>query len=239
MTFRELTYLVLDEVKQLSDDAYFTEDHVIFLLSKYRAFLLKQKYADIKKQIPETNYQTIQLELKKSPPIITGGDELDFLYLVSEKIVPIPMQVGMPRVFKDDYLLGEITYITRDRLRYVGTNKYMNKIAYCAILPDDKLYIKCSDNSTISNITTAKFTAIFLDCISAIKYDESILDVMDSVFPIEDSLVSPIVELCARELLMVSYRPQDTSNNSKDDLSDIASFVRSNMKNNYQKQIED
>jgi len=55
-TFRELTYMALDELKLMSDDSYYTEDHVLFLLNKYRSFLLKQRYSDIKKQMPESNY---------------------------------------------------------------------------------------------------------------------------------------------------------------------------------------
>ena len=55
-TYRQLTYLVLDEIKGFSDDFTYTEDHIIFLLDKYRAFILKQRYSDIKKQIPESNY---------------------------------------------------------------------------------------------------------------------------------------------------------------------------------------
>ena len=54
-TYRELVYLVLDELKGTSDDFTYTEEHIMFLLSNYRAFLLKQKYNDIKKQIPESN----------------------------------------------------------------------------------------------------------------------------------------------------------------------------------------
>lgn len=48
-TYRELVYLVLDELKLASDDSTFTEDHVVFLLNRYRTFLLKQRYSDIKK----------------------------------------------------------------------------------------------------------------------------------------------------------------------------------------------
>ena len=40
-TYRELVYLVLDELKLVSDDSTFTEDHVVFLLNRYRTFLLK------------------------------------------------------------------------------------------------------------------------------------------------------------------------------------------------------
>jgi len=40
-TFKEIVYLALEELKLTSDDSYYTEDHILFLLNKYRAFLLK------------------------------------------------------------------------------------------------------------------------------------------------------------------------------------------------------
>ena len=64
MTWRQLVYMVLDEIKLTSDDSIINENHVIFLLNKYRTFLLKQRYSDIKKPIPESNYQTICLDLE-------------------------------------------------------------------------------------------------------------------------------------------------------------------------------
>ena len=69
MTYNELIYMVLDELKLSSDDSYITPDHVIFLLVKYRSFLLKQRYSDIKKQIPDSNYQSICLDLIEVPSI--------------------------------------------------------------------------------------------------------------------------------------------------------------------------
>ena len=41
--YSELVYMVLDELKGMSDDFSFTEDHIVFLLDKYRAFILKQR----------------------------------------------------------------------------------------------------------------------------------------------------------------------------------------------------
>lgn len=48
--------MVLDEIKSTSDDAFFNEEHVLFLINNYRNFILKQRYSDIKKPIPESNY---------------------------------------------------------------------------------------------------------------------------------------------------------------------------------------
>ena len=68
--YKEIVSMVLDELKVTSDDSIFTEGHIIFLARIYRSFLLKQRYStDLKKVIPESNYQTLCLDLEKVPAI--------------------------------------------------------------------------------------------------------------------------------------------------------------------------
>ena len=65
MTLRELVFLVLDELKINSDDSYFNEDHVVFLLNKYRSFVLKKELEKENKPLSSTNAQLICLDLIK------------------------------------------------------------------------------------------------------------------------------------------------------------------------------
>lgn len=222
-TFKELIYLVLDELKGMSDDFDFTEDHVHYLLTKYRAFLLKQRYSDIKKQIPESNYQTICLDLINVPAIsgepCTGG-----VYLRSKQKVPFLMQIGTPRVYPIDYYQGEITYVSRDRMRYVGYNKFLQNIIYCSIGPDNYLYFK-SSNPQYLYLEKVKFTGIFQDSMQASNLQcpdnngETVCDPIDRTFPIEDALVPPLIELVVKELAGSAYKSDDEANNAKDDLA--------------------
>ena len=234
MTYRELVYMALDEVKALSDDSIFTEDHTMFLLDKYRAFLLKQKYSDIKKQIPESNYQTICLDLMEVPAIsgepCEGGS-----YLRSKTKIPFTIKIGIPRVYPMDYYQGEITYISRDRMRYVGYNKYLQNIIYTSLGPDNYLYFK-SFNPQYLYLKKVKMTGIFenprevfqLQCPD--QEGNTVCDILDATFPIEESLVTPLIELVVRDLLGAEWRPKDTENNATDDLSDLASFIQRNTK---------
>lgn len=215
--------MVLDELKLSSDDAQFTEDHVMFLLNKYRAFLLKQRYSDIKKQIPESNYQTICLDLIQVPAI--SGDACEGgTYLRSKEKVPFLMQIGTPRVYPLDYYQGEITYVSRDRMRYVGYNKFLQNIIYCSIGPDNYLYFK-SFNPQYLYLEKVKFTGIFQDSIQASDLQcpddngDIICNSIDRTFPIEDALIPPLIELVVKELTNSVYRPEDESNNAKDDLA--------------------
>lgn len=64
-------------------------------------------------------------------------------------------------------------------------------------------------------------------------------DVLDMEFPIRDYLVPTLIELVVKELIGAAYRPKDSTNSASDDLSDLVTFMRRNMKSSLQKQIED
>ena len=226
-TYKELVYMCLDELKLYSDDALYTEEHIMFLLGKYRTFLIKQRYSDVKKQIPESNYQTICLDLIEVPAIsgepCEGGS-----YLRSKEKIPFLMKIGNPRVYPIDYYQGEITYVSRDRMRYVGHNKYLQNIIYASLGPDNYLYFK-SINPQFLYLEKVRMTGIFEDPKAASELqcpDESgdtVCDVLDREFPIEAALVPPLIELVVKELLGVEYRPDDKTNDAKDELSEVAS----------------
>lgn len=215
--------MVLDELKLSSDDAQFTEDHVMFLLNKYRTFLLKQRYSDIKKQIPESNYQTICLDLIQVPAI--SGDACEGgTYLRSKEKIPFLMKIGIPRVYPLEYYQGEITYVSRDRMRYVGYNKFLQNIIYCSIGPDNYLYFK-SFNPQYLYLEKVKFTGIFQDSMQASDLQcpddngETVCNPVDRTFPIEDSLIPQLIQLTVKELYNPSRSDEDNENNAKDDLS--------------------
>ena len=226
-TYKELVYMCLDELKLYSDDALYTEEHIMFLLGKYRTFLIKQRYSDVKKQIPESNYQTICLDLIEVPAIsgepCEGGS-----YLRSKEKIPFLMKIGNPRVYPIDYYQGEITYVSRDRMRYVGYNKYLQNIIYASLGPDNYLYFK-SFNPQFLYLEKIRMTGIFEDTLAASELqcpDENgniVCDVLDREFPIEAALVPSLIELVVKELLGAEYRPDDKTNDAKDELSEVAS----------------
>ena len=226
-TYKELVYMCLDELKLYSDDALYTEEHIMFLLGKYRTFLIKQRYSDVKKQIPESNYQTICLDLIEVPAIsgepCEGGS-----YLRSKEKIPFLMKIGNPRVYPIDYYQGEITYVSRDRMRYVGYNKYLQNIIYASLGPDNYLYFK-SFNPQFLYLEKVRMTGIFEDTLAASELqcpDENgniVCDVLDREFPIENALIPSLIQLVVEELTKAEYKPEDKENNSDDDLSEVAS----------------
>lgn len=227
MKYKDIVYMVLDEIKSISDDAFFTEEHVLLLVNNYRNFILKQRYSDIKKPIPESNYQTICLNLIQVPAI-AGAPCEGGTFLRSKEKVPFMMKIGTPKVYPINYYLGEITYVSRERMRYVGYNKYLQNIIYASLGPDNYLYLQ-SSNPQYLYLEKVRLNGIFenIESVSDLLCDDSgdsiNCDIMDKTFPIEDALVPPIIELAVKELLGAEYRPEDDSNDAKDELSEVAS----------------
>ena len=221
MTYREIVYACLDILKLTSDDSLYTEEHIIFLANKARTLLLKQRYSDIKKRIPESNYQTICLDLEKVQNVQDLACQGSSLRTVQE--VPYLLKIGNPKVYPQNYYLGEITYISRERMRYVGHNKYLQNIIYCSLAPDNHLYFK-SSNPQHLYLKKVQVTGIFEDIQNASQLEcnndnSQCQDILDKTFPLEEGLVHPLIEIIVKQLGPSVDLPQDQENNAQDDLA--------------------
>lgn len=239
-TYRQLIFMVLDKLKLGSDDSFFNEEHVLFLLGTYRGLLLKQNYKDVKKEIPESNYQTICLDLIQVPAI--AGEPCEGgVYLRSRDKIPNLISIATPRIYPEDYYQGNITYVSRERMRYVGNNKWLQNIIYASLGPDNYLYFK-SYNPQYLYLEKVRLTGIFESPEKAAELscdkDNAICDIMDTEFPIEEALISQLIESIVKDLSTFIYKPEDSQNNSTDDLSELASFIKQNLKSRSQKKLE-
>ena len=229
MKVSELTYMVLDELKFLSDDSLYTEGHIIFLLKKFRAFLIKKEQDKEKASTDvasEFEYQQICLDLEKVPAMdgepCTGG-----YYLRTTKPIPKILEGTKPRIYPMDFYQGiNISYVTRDRMRFVGTNPYLQNIIYTSIGPDLHLYLN-SSNPQFLYLQKLRMSAIFedMDEAAGLLCDEDgtskACDVLDMEFPIREYLVPPLIELVVKELSGSKYQVADKVNNAADDLSRV------------------
>ena len=137
-TYREAIYMCNDLLKGMSDDFTYTEEHIAYLLDKFRALLLKQRYGnDPKKHIPYSNYQTLT---------VTFSDlsiDVNSTY-VSDQKIPYMLQLGIPRVTFDKYYDINFEFTSRERLPFVGNNKFLKRIWYGAIDEQNNFCLKPS-----------------------------------------------------------------------------------------------
>lgn len=197
MTYRELVYMCLDEIKLASDDSYITEDHILFLISKYRAFLLRQKYDKTTLPVAESNYQKIKVS--------------------TDSIIPDVMGIAKPRVYVGEGATKvSYTFVTPHRFDFIGNNRILKPISYCTINDENKLEFKATPDES----TTINLYAVFEDCVKASEFNLT-GDILDETCPIESELVSGVQELVVKDALGIAYRPTDFINNASDDLSKI------------------
>lgn len=223
--YKEIVSMVLDELKVTSDDSIYTEEHIVFLAGRYRTFLLKQRYySDLKKQIPESNYQTLCLSLEQVEAIeglpCEGG-----YYLRTTKPVPDLMPFGITRIYPSgSYYKGNIEFVTKDRFKFTGHNKWLQNIIYATLDPDGRIYLT-SQNPQFMYLQQATLTGIFEDAEKASELEcdkdgnTKECDILDRDFPIEDALVAPLIELITHELSPSVAAPEDKENNANDNLS--------------------
>ena len=222
MTLRELVFMCMDEVKLNSDDSIYTEDHVVFLLNKYRSFVLKKELDKENKQLSSTNGQTICLDLIE---IRDEDNPCGGSMLRTEQTIPNLVNDCKVSLYPVNYFEGDhIIYTTMERMRYTTYNKWTKNLIYAAKGPDDYLYLK-SSNPQYLYLEKLRMKAIFEDFESAAQYacdesgEELNCDILDMKFPIESALVPVVIELVVKELLGVKYQPRDTQNNATDDAS--------------------
>lgn len=246
MTYRELIYICLDEIKQISNDSIITEDHVKFLANQYRYFLLyqkKQKEGIL--SLSTNNEQTICLNLSVLQPQ-TSGSACNTVYLKSNEVIPDLMDSTTIKVTGADFFGTNISFVTKERFKYVGYNKWMSNIIYCCLGADHRLYFK-GGNPQFKYLKEAKLTGVFEDVDKANELScttdsedstESYCNPIDKEFPIDKDLVPQLIELVVKELLGVAWRQQDSQNNSSDDLANLMAYINKNVKSPLQKQIE-
>lgn len=211
MTYRELVYMCLDEIKLASDDSYITEDHILFLISKYRAFLLRQKYEKTNMPTPMSNYQLLNIT-------------------ESKKSIPLPMNIAIPRVVVtlSDKSNKKATFVSPHRFEFAGENKSLQSFIYCTLDKNNIMQFKSLPAS--SSIASYDIYALFEDCVKASEFNSPV-DILDEECPIESELVSGVQELVVKDALGIAYRPKDIVNNANDDLSSLG-VASGNPKNN-------
>lgn len=225
MTVGELVYAILDLAHAAgSDDSYITEDHVIFLCKKYRAFLIKKEQDKEKGATDiasEFEYQEVCLDLEPESAV-EHNPCVGYTYLKTTQKIPKVLEGTQPRVFPIDYFSGvNVSYVSRDRMRYVGENPYLQNIIWVSLGPDQHLYMR-SNNPQFLYLKKVRMSAVFEDFDSATELlcdqdgNSTSCDVLDAEFPVREYLVPPLIELVVKEITGGKYQRVDTKNDGSD-----------------------
>lgn len=222
MTLREIIYMVMDELKLMSDDINFNEDHIRFLVNKYRIFLLNQAYIKgASTVIPEVNYQTVTLTLKQVREIPELEDSK--IYLKSIETVPNTLYYADKSIYShlNNYRMA---IVDESRFKFVGFNKWLKNIIYGTI-KDNHLYLT-SNNPQYLYLESVKYKDIFEDPELAYNINHPNEDSLDMEYPIDAGLVQALIASVVKELSPLVTVPEDNENNASDDKANLNDYVK-------------
>jgi hypothetical protein len=213
MTLREIVYMIMDELKILPDDSSFNEDHIKFLVDKYRALVLKQAYegGDFD-SISESNFQTIKLSLMQSNAIEALDNSK--MYLKSKEEIPSNIFPGIYKIFTEDYNNYKISIIPTERFKYTGFSKWTKNIIYGAVI-NNYLYLK-SNNPQFIYLEDIYYKGIFEGCNT---------DDLDAEYPLEANLVPAVIQSVVQEVLPRVSLIGDNLNDATDGRPGVAAQV--------------
>lgn len=244
-TFREIVYMVLDRCKLSGDDSYVEPEHVLFLVSKLRAYILTSKYQKMKSPLSPSNLQTISVTLESADNCCSG-----MTVMRSVEKIPTPLLAGsfeaqISITSPDSFGCGSrINYVTPARFETAGLGRFGGLSAYATIGPDGKLYIKSKD-SDIDMVESLSVSAVFEDAEKAAQAqalaendgcsEEAPCDVMDMNFPLEEGLVTLLIENAVQAIGQMSGNPKDDKNSANDELDSLISYLNTLLKDRYRK----
>ena len=229
-TFAEIVYSVLDILKQRSDDAYYTEEHILFLATKMRALLLERKYKGSRNKayesMSEENLQQVCLSVVPSNNIPSGcfGTWLQS----TVKVPDLMPEYSAVTCTGHDLLCTNVQFIPYERMPYVGYNKWLHNIIYAAKSKDGYVYLR-SQNPQFVFLEHIGLTGLYSDPLEAAKYSHEACmagtpgcgDPMQQKFPLEAALIPSCIEMVVQELAGSVYAPEDKQNDGKDNFGDL------------------
>lgn len=220
MTYREIVYMVLDLLKERSDDAYYTEEHVMFLADKMRALLLGRRLSASRNKsfvsLSGENTQTIELHLEPTSvlPAGCGGD-----WLRSTEVVPELLYSEAPvEMFSHDMVHTMVEFIPACRMRFVGHDRWLQNTIWASKSNDDHVYL-FSNNPRFIHLERINMTSVFAEPrrVAELIGRGMVCEPLDAEFPLQSDLVPQCIEMVVQELSGAKYVPEDKRNNAKDD----------------------
>lgn len=235
MTLREIIYDVLEHLNAYSDDHKFSEEHIAFLIHNKRNMLLKQYMSNLKKEVPMEALQTVCLDME---PDDNCFEDIKVLKS-SVKVPPTVENTGrsnIVKIYAGSRFMKTLNIVDYSRLPYLAKDPYNEKMLYVAVDPKSYLVAYNSAESHLL-LNQLEIEAVFENPEEAWEYDCEVKELReqqstltatittdpipcefwDEQYPIESSLISPLVTMITQELLIKYQIPLDNINNAEAD----------------------
>lgn len=217
-TLREIIYSIKEVLNAYSDDSTLSNEHLAFLIRNKRATYLELLAANPRKQMPKEAYQRITFKLSPDKDCEDGMVILKSL-LSMPAVLNNPQDIeGIQSVKLDSVMAKWINIVPGERLPFLAAGRFIGKQIYVSVTPEDKIILFSQHGGHVF-IDEIKVNLLAEDpeAVDAMIDPNSTMDFYDKNYPIPESLIKPIVDETANELLTKFRLGQDSQNNGADD----------------------
>ena len=224
MRFDKIIYDVRESLNFNSDDVNITDEYIAYLISVYRAELLKHELNSQQRTVSPINIQSFCLEMEEVSSFDCGIDVGCETILRSKQQLPslIKTHIGnsLTMVRPIDRKARSFTLIEEARLSYLPNSKFTKSIYYF-IGSDSHMYL-VSKSDTFKLIKCINVSGIFADPLELQDYknccncdnseDNNCFDIYESDYPISADQIPMIVTLIGQRLVTKLQIPNDNVN---------------------------
>jgi hypothetical protein len=220
MTLNEIIYRIKENLKVNSDDLSFDYPNELLanMVHTRRALLLKQRYSDARKKLPNDMYQLICIDLSLVDNLteVCNGN-----IVKSDVALPDLLDIaGEYKIYlkKQENLFPlNLNYVQLDRLPYTGNNPLLKNQIYVAIDPGNYLYLR-GDNQFYKLIDELQIWAVLENPDEAYDHlcpgQSSPCDPYEEKYPLPTDLIDQVIITITKELLATTNLDEDNINNA-------------------------
>lgn len=238
MIATEIIYAIREKLKAYTDDTRYTDSYLYFLINIKRALYIRREYNQIQKVIDPEVLQTVCIPLEEvsdslcptcpgvaANPQCTDDCTIIRTSLKLPKTIELHSRNTIVKISPAGTFDRPFSFISMDRLPYVGESKYEKNIIYAAIHSDGHFYFR-SNSSSIRNLDKVLITALFEnpDDVSAFKCPTTGVDgnlvascfnLEEDEYPIKSWMTDIVISEIVNELANLKQIPADTKNDAR------------------------
>lgn len=222
-TLRELIYDVRERYNAYSDDSKLSDEHIAFVINNTRNMLTKQQMSNLKRSVPREALQLICLNLVKDDQCF---DEMDVLR--SQSSIPSTLdntgRSDLHRVHVPGSRFSKnLNIVDYGRIPYLKSVQYAGSQLFISVDPKSELIVYNTEGQhlmleqiQVEGVFENPEEAYLLSC------DSEAEDFMDAQYPVDGSLITPMIHQVVQDLLLKHQSPFDVVNNGEDDTNPVA-----------------
>lgn len=219
-TLTELVYATREQLHLYSDDSDISNEYIAYCIKTARALLLTQKYSTrgniISNKIRQSFYK--ELELVSDSEFVSGLDNiLRTKFPIQYPFEAFNLKTNI-RITSGSFTDISFTFISMERVPFVGKSKWLQNHIYVFLANDMRLYF-VSSNPRVKALENAKIMMCTENPESA--YEETItydplIDFWDTEYQLDEEMVFPLIEMVVKKLTIGMSVPKDKLNDADD-----------------------